>query len=168
MKVKFVAIAALGKNREIGLNGELPWDIPEEYESYKKRVKGQYVLIGRKNFEQNDSDVEGAMPLVLTRHPYSHPNALVFSSLEGVIEYAEEMEIEKVFVVGGGEIYKLTLPYLSEFYCSIVDYEGPADTYFPEYMFYEWEMLEQEVHDKWTMYHMKKKPDFLSSISGAQ
>jgi len=161
MKVKFIAIAALGKNREIGLNGQLPWDIPEEYESYKKRVKGQYVLIGRKNFEQNDSDVEGAMPLVLTRQPYSHPNALVVSSLEGVSEYAEEMEIENIYVVGGGEIYKLTLPYLSEFYCSVVDYEGPADTYFPEYMSYEWEMLEQDVHDKWTMYHMKKKPDFL-------
>jgi dihydrofolate reductase len=160
MKVKFIAIAALGKNREIGLNGKLPWSIPDEYEHYKQTVKGQYVLIGRKNFESNGDDVEGAMPLVMSRHPYSHANAIVFSSMEGVIEYAEEMEIEKIFVVGGEEIYKLTLPHLCEFYCSIVDYEGPADRYFPEYMFYEWEMLEQEVHPQWTMYHMRKRPDF--------
>lgn len=168
MKVKFIAIAALGKNREIGLNGKLPWNIPEEYEHYKKTVKGHYVLIGRKNFEQNGGDVEGAMPLVLTRHPYTHPNALVYSSLEGVLEYAEEMEIDKIFVVGGGEIYKLTLPYLSEFYCSIVDYDGPADTYFPEYTFYEWEMIYQEVHDKWSLYHMKKRPDFYQGTAGVQ
>lgn len=159
MTVKFIAIAALGKNREIGLDGHLPWSMPDEYQHYLDTVKGHYVLIGRKNFESNLGDVEGAMPLVLTRRPYSHPNAIVFSSMSGVKEYAEEMDIKTIFVVGGAEIYQLTLPLISEFYCSIVDYEGPADTYFPEYMFYEWEMKNQVVHDKWTMYHMTKKPD---------
>lgn len=163
MKVKFIAIAALGKNRQIGLDGKLPWSIPDEYEHYLKTVKGHYVLIGRKNYESNGSDVEGAMPLVLTRQPYSHPNAIVFSSMDGIIEYAEEMNIEKIFVVGGGEIYNLTLPYLSEFICSVVDYDGPADTYFPEYTFYEWEVVNQEIHDQWSMYHMKKRPDFIPS-----
>ena len=160
MKVKFIAIAALGKNREIGLNGKLPWDLPDEYQHFKNTVKGQYVLVGRKNFELHGSDVEGAMPLVLTRQPYSHPNAVVFSSMNGVMEYAEDMDIKTIYVIGGGEIYNLSLPYLSEFFCSIVDYEGPADTYFPEYMFYEWEILNQEIHDQWTMYHMRKRPDF--------
>lgn len=159
MTVKFIAIAALGKNREIGLNGHVPWSIPDEYQHYQDTVRGHYVLIGRKNFECNNSDVEGAMPLVLTRQPYSHPNAVVFSSVSGVLEYAQEMDIKTIYVVGGAEIYNLTLPYLSEFLCSIVDYDGPADTYFPEYMFYEWEMKKQEIHDKWTMYHMTKKPD---------
>lgn len=159
MTVKFIAIAALGKNREIGLNGKIPWSIPDEYKHYQDTVKGHYVLIGRKNFESNDSDVEGAMPLVLTRHPYSHPNAVVFSSVNGVLDYAHEMDIKTIYVVGGAEIYELTLPYISEFLCSIVDYEGPADKYFPEYMFYEWEVVDQKVHDKWTMYHMKKIPD---------
>jgi dihydrofolate reductase len=160
MKVKFIGIAALGKSRQIGLDGKLPWNIPDEYNHYKEIVKGQYVLVGRKNFELNGSDIEGAMPLVLTRHPYSHPNAIVFSSISGVEEYADDMGIEKIFVIGGGEIYNLTLPHLSEFMCSVVDYDGPADTYFPEYMFYEWEMLKQEVHDSWTFYHMRKHPDF--------
>jgi dihydrofolate reductase len=160
MKVKFIAVTAMGKNREIGLNGKLPWHLPDEYQHYLNTVKGQYVLIGRKNFELNGSDVEGAMPLILSRQQYSHPNAIVFSSMNGVIEYAQDMEIEKIYVVGGGEIYNLTLPYLSEMLCSVVDYEGPADTYFPEYMFYEWEMLNHEIQDKWTLYHMRKRPDF--------
>lgn len=160
MRVKFIAIAALGKNREIGLNGELPWHIPDEYEHYKKTVKGQHVLIGRKNFEHNNSDIEGAHPIVLTRHEFSPPNAVVCHSMNEVVEYADKNNIEKIYVIGGAEIYNLTLPYLSEFICSVVDYEGPADTYFPEYMYYEWEVLNQEVHPEWSLYHLKKKPDF--------
>lgn len=155
MKVKFIAIAALGKNREIGLNGTLPWNIPDEYEHYKKIVKGHYVLIGRKNFEANDSDVEGTKPLVLSK---SDPK--YYQNMNQVIQFAEDNQIDTIFVIGGAEIYNLTLPYISEFYCSVVDYEGPADKYFPEYMFYEWEMLNQEIHDKWTLYHMRKHPDF--------
>lgn len=155
MKVKFIAIAALGKNREIGLNGKLPWSIPEEYEHFKKTVKGQHVLIGRKNFETHGEDVEGTKPIVLSK---SDPKYL--QNMNQVLEFAEKNHIETIYVIGGGEIYNLTLPYLSEFICSVVDYEGPADTYFPEYMFYEWEMLKQEVHSEWTLYHMKKHPDF--------
>lgn len=160
MKVKFVAIAALGKNREIGLEGKVPWNMPDEYQHFLNTVNGQYVLIGRKNFELNNSDIPGAMPLVLTRQPWSHPNAMAFSSMAGVIEYATDMEIEKIFVIGGAEIYQLTLPYISEFLCSVVDYEGPADKYFPEYLFYEWEVVNQEIHPDWTLYHMKKRPDY--------
>lgn len=160
MKVKFIAIAALGPNREIGLNGELPWNIPDEYAHYKKTVQGHYVLIGRKNFEANGGDVEGTKPIVLSRHDYTSPTAVCLKTMEQVVKYAEDNAIETIFVVGGAEIYNLTLPYLSEFYCSVVDYEGPADTYFPEYMSYEWEMVNQEIHEKWTLYHMKKRPDF--------
>lgn len=160
MKVKFIAISALGIHRQIGLNGELPWSMPEEYEHFKKTVRGHWVLIGRKNFETHGGDVEGTNPIVMTGSGKTYENALTAASMNDVIAIAEEKNIETIFVIGGAEIYNLTLPYWSEFYCSIVDYDGPADRYFPEYMSYEWEMLEQKVHDKWTMYHMKKRPDF--------
>jgi dihydrofolate reductase len=155
MKVKFIAISALGHSRQIGLNGGLPWSNPEEYQHFKNTVKGHYILIGRKNFEIHKEDVAGTKPLVMSR---SNPD--YYQDMNQVIEFADANNIEKIFVIGGAEIYELTLPYLSEFYCSVVDYDGPADKYFPEYMFYEWEVLKQEVHKDWTLYHMKKHPDF--------
>jgi dihydrofolate reductase len=161
LKVKFIAIAALGKNREIGLQGKLPWNIPSESEHYKNVVKGKYVLIGRKNFELHNEDIEGTMPIVLTKNTdFSSENAVVCNSMDEVVQYADDMEIETIYVIGGGEIYNLTLPFLSEFLCSVVDYEGPADTYFPQYMSYEWEVINTEIHDEWTLYHMIKRPDF--------
>lgn len=155
MKVKFIAIAALGHERQIGLNGALPWKNPEEYEHFQKTVKGQYILIGRKNFELHGEDVKGTKPLVLSR---SKPE--YYQDMNQVIEFAEANNIETIYVIGGAEIYNLTLPYISEFYCSVVDYNGPADKYFPEYMFYEWEIINQEIHPTWTLYHMRKHPDF--------
>lgn len=155
MKVKFIALAALGLNRQIGLDGKLPWSLPEEYEHFKKTVRGQHVMIGRKNFEIHNEDVEGTTPLVLSK---SNPD--YFQTMNDVIAHAEKNNIHTIYVIGGAEIYELTLPYLSEFLCSVVDYDGPADKYFPQYMSYEWEMLKQEIHDKWTLYHMRKLPDF--------
>lgn len=160
MSVKFIAIAALGKNREIGLKGHIPWSIPDEYKHYQDTVKDQYVLVGRKNFECHQGDIQGAKPIIMTRGTYHHEKAVaVVSTVTDVIKFAEDHQIKTIYIVGGAEIYNLTLPYLSEFICSIVDYEGPADTYFPEYMFYEWEVKNQEVHDKWSMYHLIKIPD---------
>ena len=161
MTVKFIAICALGLNREIGLNGKLPWDIPDEYSHYKKTVSGQHVLIGRKNFELNKGDFPDSFPIVLSRNPeFEAAGAVVLTSMKEVVEYATENKIEVIYVIGGASVYELTLPYLSEFLCSVVDYEGAADTYFPHYMSYEWEVRSSDVHDKWTLYHMIKRPDF--------
>ncbi len=155
MKVKFIAIAALGKNREIGLQGKIPWSLPDEYEHFKETVKDHYVLIGRVNYELHGEQVEGTKPLVLSQ---SDPR--YYSSMNEIIEFAEANMIEVIYVMGGAQIYELTLPYLSEFLCSVVDYEGPADQYFPEYLFYEWEIKRTEIHEKWSLYHMVKRPDF--------
>ena len=161
MTVKFIAISALGLNREIGLNGKIPWDIPDEYAHYKKTVKGQHVLVGRKNFELNQGDYSDSVPIILSRNAeFEAEGAVVLKSMNEVIEYAGENKVEVIYVIGGAGIYELSLPYLSEFLCSVVDYEGAADTYFPHYMSYEWEILSSEIHKKWTLYHMVKRPDF--------
>lgn len=158
MSTKFIAIAALGKNREIGLHGKIPWNIPEEYEHFKRTVQGQTVLVGRKNFEQHGEQVAGTKKALVL----SKTNSAYFQNINQVLEYTRENEINVVYVIGGAEIYNLTLPYISEFLCTIVDYEGPADAYFPEYLFYEWEVIDQEIHEEWTLYHMKKTPDILT------
>jgi dihydrofolate reductase len=162
MKVKLIAIAALGKNREIGLDGKLPWSLAEEYEHFKRTVKGKYVLVGRRNFELHGQDVEGAYPLVLThQREYQHPNALVFRDLFEVLSYLEDAEIEELFVMGGAEIYKLTLPYVSEFLWTEVDYEGPADTYFPDFSGFAWNKISEERHAGWKLRRMVKVPQKL-------
>jgi dihydrofolate reductase len=159
MNVKLIAIAALGKNREIGLNGKLPWQLPDEYAHFLKTVKDQYVLISRKNLELNGGDIPGALPLVLTRDTtYQNNNALMFRDILEVISYAEDAELEKIYVIGGGEIYKLALPYISEFLWSEIDYNGPADTYFPDFSSFQWTKISEEKHSGWKLRRLVKIP----------
>ena len=156
------AVAALGKKNQIGLNGGLPWSFKDEYAHYKSIVNGHYVLIGRKNFEANEGDIEHCLPLVLTTQKnYDSDIALSFSSLIEVYRWAQKANVEKIFVIGGSEIYKLTLPYLSEFHLSRVDYDGEADRYFPNFDQYEWEISQESKHDHWQYQLMKKKPELL-------
>lgn len=159
MKVKLIAIAALGKNREIGLKGSLPWNLPDEHAQYLEKIKEKYVIIGRKNLDNNNGDVEGAYPLVLSRsHRPSTETAMFFTSLEHVMSYLEEAEVEEAFVIGGAEIYELFLPYVTEFYWTEVDYAGEADTYFPDFSKYQWQKVFEEKHAGWSLKKLIKAP----------
>lgn len=152
---KLIAIAAMGKSRQIGLNGKLPWKIPEEYQHYQNTVRGHYLIVGRKNYEANASDIEIGTPLVLTRQKDFKPqNVRVFHSFEKVVSFLEKSSIEKAFVIGGEEIYRLALSYLDEIHLSIVDYDGEADTYFPEINESDWNIeVIKRPHFELRLYH---------------
>lgn len=159
MNVKLIAVAALGKNREIGLKGSLPWDLPEDYAHFKNTIKNKYVLIGRKNFEHHGYKVEGAHPLVITRNKnYKHKNAQSFTSVEDAITFLQESEVPELYVIGGAAIYELAMPFVSEFLWSEVDYTGPADTYFPDFSSYAWTKLGEESHEGWKLNRLFKIP----------
>lgn len=160
MKVKLIAIAALGKSREIGLNGALPWHLPEEYQHFLKEISGKPVLLGRKNFEAHRGNVPGSKALVLTRdRHFSHPNALVVHDLKSAVETVSEWGEKSLMIMGGAEIYRESLPYLSEFICSHVDYQGPADAYFPEFQQWPWTQQRKEIHQGWWMEVLSKNPE---------
>ncbi len=160
MKVQWIAIAALGKNREIGLKGKLPWNLPEEYAHFQKTILGEYVLIGRKNFEAHGGKIPGSHPLILTKdRNFSSPHAKTFNDVAAVAQYAEENQLKRLYVMGGAEIYQLTLPYWDEFLWTEVDYVGPADAYFPEFSHYPWELVREEAHAGWKLFHLRKIPD---------
>lgn len=162
MNVKLIAIAALGKRRQIGIRGSLPWSLPEEYRQFQETVRNHHVLIGRKNFESHAGDVEGTTPLVLTRNPdFKTDKGIVVTTLKEAMDYARENQIEKIYVIGGAEIYRLTLPFLSEFLWSEVDYDGPADAWFPEFLSLPWKEESVEKHERWTLRRLVKTPERL-------
>lgn len=160
MNVKLIAIAALGKSRQIGLKNDLPWSLPDEYQHFQETVRGQHVIIGRKNFDSHDGDVTGTFPLILSRSPeYKPACGLAFTNLKDILSYGQEKGIEKMYVIGGAEIYRLTLPFLSEFLWSEVDYDGAADAFFPEFQNYPWKKMAEEEHPGWTMRRLVKSPE---------
>ncbi len=128
-------IAALSKNRVIGKNNDLPWHLPNDMKYFMQTTKGHYVIMGRKNY---DSIPEKFKPLpnrtniVVTRKKdFIAPGCVVVNSLEAGINLAKQANEKEVFVIGGAEIYKLSLPIATRLYLTEINGNIEGDTFFP-------------------------------------
>ena len=144
---KVAAIVAIDKNRGIGFQGNLPWRLPEDQARFRKLTVGGVVLMGRKTW---DSLPERFRPLpkrkniVLTRDPQSlnvPEGVLTTDSLEEALKLAEEDK--QIWILGGGEIYRLALSFCTELYITDVEGDFVTDASFPEFMS-EFEEVERE------------------------
>lgn len=137
-------IAAIGKNRELGKNNALLWDIPEDMNYFRDRTRGHTVIMGQKTFEAIGRPLPKRRNIVLTRDKdFSFPGVDIVYTPEDALSLAgneklkmknEELEDEEVFIIGGAMIYSLFLPKTDRLYLTLIDAEFPdADVYFPEY-----------------------------------
>ena len=144
-------IAAVSKNNVIGNNGEIPWHLPNDSKHFASITKGHTVVMGRKTYESIITHLGKPLPerknIIITRDTsYQVPGATVVHSVEEAIkECANEKE---AFVIGGGEILKLAIPYLNRMYLTHVEAEVPADSFFPEFNPKEWEVVSEKFHPK--------------------
>lgn len=128
------AIVAVDKNWAIGKGNDLLVKIPSDQKFFRQETSGHVVVMGRKTLES----FPGGMPLknrtniVLTRKQnYDGKGALVVHSLEELLEELKKYADEDIYVVGGGQIYELLLPYCNLIHVTKINFAYEADTYFP-------------------------------------
>jgi dihydrofolate reductase len=129
-------IAAMARNRAIGLAGAMPWRLPGELRHFKETTMGKPIVMGRKTWESIGRALPGRQNIVVTRNrDYRAEGCLVVQSLPLAIERAEGDEI---MVIGGGELYRQALPTADRMVLTLVDGTPAADTWFPEWNESEW------------------------------
>lgn len=139
-------VVAVAENGAIGKENDLIWYLSDDLKRFKTLTTGHTIIMGRKTFE---SLPKGALPnrtnVVLTRDKDRiFPSCEVLHSVEEVVEkYANDKE--EHFVVGGGYIYRVLLPYVERIYLTRVHESFEADVYFPEIDMQEWN-IESETH----------------------
>jgi dihydrofolate reductase len=150
-------IVAMDAKRGIGKNNDLMWHLPADMNFFKETTKNQIVVMGRKNY---DSIPEKFRPLpnrlnvVLTRSKdFKADNCLVFNSLSDCLGFFENEKERKIFIIGGGEIYKMILDAkcLNEMLITYIDGVFDADTFFPYFIENEWisdVIAEQPIDEK--------------------
>ncbi len=155
--MKVSLIVAMDSNRGIGKNNDLMWHLPADMNFFKETTKNQIVVMGRKNY---DSIPEKYRPLpnrlnvILTRNKdFKADNCLVFNTFDACLTHFEQENERKVFIIGGGEIYKMALDSnrLNEMFITYVDGVFDADTFFPEFDEQEWKSAligAQEIDEK--------------------
>lgn len=132
------AIAAIGKStRALGKDGRLLWDIPEDMRHFKELTSGHPVIMGRRTWE-SIPDAFRPLPnrtnIVVTRSSADFEGATMTHTIEEALAAAKEApRNEEIFIIGGGEIFALTLPFTDRLYLTLVDDDAEGDAFFPEY-----------------------------------
>jgi dihydrofolate reductase len=137
--MKLSIIVAHDPNLVIGKEGSLPWHYPEDLKFFKKTTMGHPILMGRGVFEEiGEKPLPGRENVVLSRsRNYGH--VPTFSSIDAALDYLSDQE--KVFIIGGGEIYRQTIDRADELIVTEVKETFGGDTFFPEYR--------DEIGKKW-------------------
>ncbi|HMP88698.1 MAG TPA: dihydrofolate reductase [Kiritimatiellia bacterium] len=142
--MKLSMIAAWDRKGLIGRDGELPWRLPADLQHFKSVTMGKPVIMGRKTAETLPKPLPGRRNIVLTRDPAYHREGFdVFHDVDSVLTSLQH--VEETMVIGGAEIYRLFLPFVSHAYITEVDGEFEGDTWFPIWpLTTEWRSIKRE------------------------
>jgi len=134
---KVTIIAAMARNRAIGLDGEMPWHLPAELKHFKESTIGKPIVMGRKTWESIGRVLPGRQNIVITRNPsFQAPGCTLARSLDQAMDLALG---EEVMIIGGGQLYRLAMAVADRMILTRVDCEPGADTWFPEWQPEDWQ-----------------------------
>ncbi|MEQ3663440.1 MULTISPECIES: dihydrofolate reductase [unclassified Olleya] len=141
-------IVAAGENNEIGKNNDLIWHLRDDLKRFKALTSSHYIIMGRKTFESFPKPLPNRTHIVISRQSnYKAPEGIiVVGSIEEAINLAKNDS--QPFIIGGGEIYKLAMPYASKIELTRVHSNFDADTFFPEIDRTQWKETANTFHKK--------------------
>ena len=130
---EIVIIAAVARNRVIGKDNTLIWNIPEDMAHFKALTSGHAVIMGRKTWESlppRFRPLPGRRNIVISRQAgYAAPGAELADSLDGALRLAATEQT--AFVIGGAQIYEQAMSVADRLEITEVDLEPAGDAWFP-------------------------------------
>jgi dihydrofolate reductase len=145
-------IAALTENHVIGKNNDLPWHLPDDMKYFMKTTTGHVVIMGRKNYESlppKFRPLPDRTNIVITRQNNFHaPGCTTVNSLEAGIQVAKRANEKELFIIGGAEIFELSMPVADRLYLTEIKTELEGDTHFPKFDKSKWKELSRKPHPK--------------------
>ena len=136
-------IVATGKNGVIGNKGQIPWYLPADFAYFKKTTFGRPIIMGDKTHDSIGRVLPGRKNIVLTLDKNYRPYAGAFMAYSPA-EALEKAGDGEVFIVGGGQIYRLFFPLADKIYLTLVSGKFEGDTFFPKIEKSEWKLLSQK------------------------
>ncbi|KVP97026.1 hypothetical protein WJ97_14500 [Burkholderia ubonensis] len=136
---ELILIAALARNRVIGHENQLCWHLPEDLARFRQLTRGHTVIMGRKTWESLPAAVRplpGRQNIVISRQAdYRAEGARLVTDLDQALSLADR---EKVFVIGGAQLYTLALPRADVLELTEVELSPDGDAFFPEFNARDW------------------------------
>lgn len=159
--MKKIIISAVAKNGVIGRStGEMPWHSKEEFRHFKSTTFGFPIIMGRVTFETLGKPLKGRLNIILTKRSnfnYNFDEVKIFNTLTEAYKFCEEQNFEKVFVIGGAQIYKEALGTIDEMLISIMDFEADGDVFFPEIDKNIWEVASRDRRNEFEILTYRRR-----------
>lgn len=151
------AIVAMNHQYIIGFQNQLPWNIPEDLQHFRKTTLHQAVVMGRKTFESIQKPLPNRINYVLTRQTNFplFPGLIIINNLTELIEKYQTSN-EVLYVIGGAEVYKQFLPYCDELIISMIPGDFRGDAFFPQYL-EQFQLVHIDARDSFSIHYYKRR-----------
>jgi len=138
-------IAAIANNNVIGKDNKLIWHIPEDLKRFKQITDNKTIIMGRNTFESLGRILPNRKHVVLCstgKLKIEDPNVKIVTGTHELQEYSNSEE--ECFVIGGGIVYRILLPYVEKMYITRVYHDFDGDIFFPEIDESKWKVVDRE------------------------
>lgn len=130
--MEIILIAAMNEQRVIGKNNDIPWNVPGEQTRFKEITWGHPMIMGRKTYESIGRALPGRRNIIVTRNPcFQAKGCDVALSLSAGLALCRGDD--KVFIIGGEQLFRESIPLADTLILTIVQIEVEGDTFFPEF-----------------------------------
>lgn len=140
-----ILIAAAAENNALGKDNELVWHLPDDFKRFKQLTTGHHIIMGRKTFAGFPKPLPNRVHVVISRQTDYHPDGcIVVPNLATAL--AECPKNDDIYIIGGGEIFRLSIDIADVIEMTRVHASFEADAFFPEIDPEKWKLKTSIFH----------------------
>ena len=146
-------LVAVSNDLVIGVDNDLPWNLKDDLAHFKKYTLNKIIIMGRKTFESIGRPLPNRINYVVSRTVKEIDGAHVFDNLENAMHAAEKYNhemgiVNEIVIIGGGYLFKETLPVMNKPVITKVDCNVLGDIYYPKIEMENWKLVNSESYTK--------------------
>jgi len=159
--LRIIIIAAIAQNGVIGTaKGEMSWHVKEEFAHFKNTTFGFPVIMGRKTFETLGKPLKGRLNIIITRSvqfSLKDDETIIRHNLTDAVDYCKKEKYEKIFIIGGREIFLQAISFADEMILSFMKFSAEGEILFPEYDENDWQKTEEKNFERFSVVYFVRK-----------
>ena len=146
-------LVAVSNDLVIGVDNDLPWNLKDDLAHFKKYTLNKTIIMGRKTFESIGRPLPNRINYVVSRTVKEIDGAHVFDNLENAMHAAEKHNhemgiVNEIVIIGGGYLFKETLPVMNKLVITKVDCNVLGDIYYPKVEMENWKLINSDSYTK--------------------
>ena len=143
------AIVAVSENGVIGRGDQIPWRLSGDLRFFKRTTLYHHILMGRRSFESIGRPLPKRHNCIVSRNPlYTAPaSCLLYRDIEEALHHIHQRGETEAFIIGGGEIYRPSMPLWGRLYLTRVHAGVEGDVFFPQPDWSAWQLISSERHE---------------------